>query len=116
MAPTESVWSLLEEDVRQDPGYRDLMVAEAAEALLDGEIEVARGLLRNVVLGAFDYGQVAAVAKMPRERVVRALRRSENVTADTVLRLLGAVQALCGIRLAVSARVGDGEGSAEAAE
>lgn len=114
MTSTQSVWPELEADVGADPTYRDLMIAEAGSAFLEGEFEVARGLLRTVVRGAFGYDSVAAAASLPRARLVRALRRSEPASAATVRVVLTAVSRLAGIRLQVEpARL---EEAAQAAE
>jgi DNA-binding phage protein len=91
----------LENWARDNHEYRRLLVAEAAKLLLDGEAAVARGLMRDVVRGAFGYDRVAEVAGMPRERLVRLMRSSQPVTEAALLAVLRALKAIEKIELEV---------------
>lgn len=116
MITTAPVWPLFEQSVGMNNELRNLMLAEAATALFKGEKNVARGLLHTVVRGAFSYDAVATASGLPRQRVVRALRRSEPVTTATVLVLLTAASKLACISFSVQVTPKGSVVAAEAAE
>lgn len=88
---------LMQDMAREDPAYRREVIAGAAHVLLGGEPEVARLLLRDLVIGAYGYDLMAERAELPRGRVVHALRRTGPVAFETLVRLITAAQKIEGV-------------------
>ena len=88
----------------KDPKFRATMLAEASECFLNGEVGVAKTLLRDYVNATIGFQALAeAVDKKP-QSLMRMLSKSGNPRADNLAELIASLQRHEGIELRVRAR------------
>ncbi|MEJ1970722.1 MAG: transcriptional regulator [Rhizomicrobium sp.] len=91
------------EDMRKNPGFRDAMLREAIDALLAGELNVGRSILRGYVNATIGFETLAKEVKIPVKSLMRMLGPSGNPQMSNLFAVIGALQAHAGIELHVAA-------------
>jgi DNA-binding phage protein len=88
--------------VRRDPLLINHILTEAAQALLDNEIPVARNLLRNVIKGSIGYAELSRRTGTPEKSLIRMFGPKGNPTAANLFTVLAHLQRRAGVRLHVA--------------
>ena len=87
--------------MRRDPAFREALLAEAAQALLAGEVDVGKALLRDYVHGTVGFQALGSATGSPPKSLMRKLGPKGNPQARNLLAVLRQLQAQTGIRLEV---------------
>jgi DNA-binding phage protein len=87
----------------RDPGFREALLAEAAEQLLAGELDIGKAVLRDFINATIGFEQLARDTGTPSKSLMRMLGPKGNPTASNMLTVLGELQRASGIHLAVAA-------------
>ena len=87
--------------VARDPGFREALLAEAAEQLLAGDLEIGKAVLRDFINATVGFEQLARDTGKPSKSLMRMLGPNGNPTASNLLTILGQLQRTSGIHLAV---------------
>jgi DNA-binding phage protein len=91
------------EDMQKRPGFRDAMLREAVDALLAGELNVGKSILRDIINATIGFEKLAKKVKIPPKSLMRMLGPSGNPQMSNLFAIIGALQAHAGIELHVAA-------------
>jgi DNA-binding phage protein len=75
---------VVEENVKGDPAYAAGLLQEAAQCLLNGELAVARNLVRHVIKGSIGYAELSRRTGTAEKSLVRMFGPSGNPTAENI--------------------------------
>lgn len=81
--------------------FRDCVLLEAVRALLDDDVEMAKGLLRRVTDATLGYKNLAALTEVHPKSLVRMLSRMGNPSARHLVAILARVAKTNGVRFTV---------------
>jgi len=101
MALTRDFKETIKAQVERDPGFRKALLARAAQAMLAGETDVGKIMLRdfiNATIGFQDLG--ADIDKTP-ESLMRMLSETGNPRTNNLMEIFEYLQQAEGIQLAV---------------
>jgi DNA-binding phage protein len=93
---------LVQERARRDPGFASLLLQEAAECLLSGEVGVARSLIRDVIKGTLGYAELSRRTGTPEKSLVRMFGPGGNPTIANLANVLCELQRHGRVRLRVT--------------
>jgi|KBSSwiStaDraftv2_1062776.scaffolds.fasta_scaffold00248_4 DNA-binding phage protein len=98
---TRPVDEIFEDRVRREPAFATSLLEEAAQCLLNGEISVARGLVRDVIKGSIGYAELSRRTGTPEKSLTRMFGPNGNPTAENLCNVFVHLQRLGGVRLEV---------------
>ena len=80
------------------PGFRRELLREAMNAMVEGEIEVGKSMLRNYVNGTIGFINLAAAMNRSPKSLMRMLSPTGNPQAKNLFELIAVLQKHEGIR------------------
>jgi DNA-binding phage protein len=86
----------------KDPEFRSALLVEAAQALIDGELDVTKCVLRDYINATLGFDQLSREVRMPKKSIMRMLSNSGNPTTKNMTRILAHLNKCEGLRLRVS--------------
>ncbi|MGO8915411.1 MAG: DNA-binding protein [Stellaceae bacterium] len=92
MALTRDFKATIVERVRRDPAFAKALLDEAATAFLNGEPEVARLTLRDLVNATVGFEKLSTVTDTPSKSLHRMLSKGGNPTMDNLAAIFGAIR------------------------
>lgn len=92
---------------RGDAEFRAALLSEAAEALLGGDAEAARLLLRDFINATIGFEMLAQRTGIPAKSLHRMFGRNGNPGLSNLARVLRVLEQGEGLRLSVSATPSD---------
>jgi DNA-binding phage protein len=96
----------LKENVRaraqRDPDFRTALLIEAAEQLLAGDLKTGKAVLRDYINATVGFERLARETGTTAKSLMRMLGSKGNRRASNLLAVLGNVQRISGIHLAVA--------------
>lgn len=92
MALTREFRSTVVELARKDRVFRRGLLIEALEALINGEIEVGKPLLRDLVNATLGFAELSRRTGIPDKSLQRMLGPRGNPTATNLFKLIGVLQ------------------------
>lgn len=92
MALTRSYKSSITERVQRDPQFAQGLLDEAATLFLNGEPEVARIILRDLVNATRGFEALARETEKPSKSLHRMLSASGNPSMDNLAAIFAAMQ------------------------
>jgi DNA-binding phage protein len=103
MPLTKSYKETLMEDIRSNPGFREALLREAVDVLLGGEVDVARGVLRDYINATIGFEKLGAKVKIPPKSLMRMFGPKGNPQAKNLFAVIAALQKDAGIELHIAA-------------
>ncbi|HTH77444.1 MAG TPA: transcriptional regulator [Ramlibacter sp.] len=91
MALTRDFRQSVVERVDKDPKFARAMLDEAATLFLNGEPEIARIILRDLVNATFGFEELAQLTEKPSKSLHRMLSANGNPSMDNLAAIFGAV-------------------------
>ncbi len=91
------------EDIRRNPDFADAMLREGIDALLCGETEVGKSLLRDYINGTIGFEKLAKKVKLPPKSLMRMFSRDGNPQMKNLFAVIGVLQRHAGIELHLAA-------------
>ena len=91
MALTRDFKQTVVERVGRDPGFAKAMLDEAATLFLNGEPELARIILRDLVNATVGFEELAQLTDKPSKSLHRMLSPNGNPSMDNLAAIFGAV-------------------------
>jgi DNA-binding phage protein len=91
----------LRERAKREPAFRKVLLAEAVGAMLEGDSQTAKSLLRDYVVAAVGFGELEAATGIPAKSILRMLSAKGNPRMDNLAEIIAALQAKEGVRLQV---------------
>jgi DNA-binding phage protein len=101
--PVRPLSEVVQARVAADPEAATALFREAIEAMLRGELEVGRPLLRDYIKGTIGFEQLAKATGTPPASLSRMFGPKGNPNARNLFAVVGRLQELSGVTLAVGA-------------
>lgn len=101
MALTRSFKETVQARARRDPAFRDALLSEGVEALLSGEVDAGKAILRDYINATVGFGRLAEATGTESKSLMRMLGPKGNPTAKNLLSIIGHLQRTSGISLRV---------------
>lgn len=103
MPLTRSFRETVQARARRDIKFRQALLAEAMQALLDGNVGEGRAALRSCINATIGFERLGnAMGRSPKS-LMRMFGPSGNPTAENLLGVIGVLQQEAGVRLQVRA-------------
>ena len=103
MALTRDFKETIRDRVQRDPKFRKELLREGLEAMLSGEIDVAKTILRDYINATVGFTGLAQATHIPPKSLMRMFGPSGNPRADNLLTLIAKLQRVTRIHIAVAA-------------
>lgn len=98
-----SIAEITQARVRRDREFSSALLQEAVQALLAGDIAIARSLIRDVIKGSIGYAELSKRTGTPEKSLVRMFGATGNPTAANLFAVLTHLQEYSGVRFQVEA-------------
>ena len=102
MAITREFRATLLERAQKDAEFRQAMLKEGIDALLAGDLETGKAMLRDYINSAVGFGPLAEATHIPAKSLMRMLGPKGNPRADNLFQIIHHLQAHEGIHLEVA--------------
>jgi DNA-binding phage protein len=103
MPLTKSFRETVQARARRDIKFRQALLAEAMQALLDGNLEEGRAALRSCINATLGFEKLGAALGRSPKSLMRMFGPSGNPTAENLLGVISILQQDSGVRLQVRA-------------
>ena len=87
--------------MQRDPAYRQALLAEAAQAMLGGDVDTGKALLRDYVHGTIGFQALGSATGASPKSLMRMLGPRGNPTARNLMAVVAHLQSAAGVRLRV---------------
>lgn len=101
MALTRDFKQSIKARVVADPAYGTLLLAEAVELLLAGDMETGKSVMRDYINATVGFEALALATGTPAKSLMRMFGPKGNPRADNLFAVIGALQKANGVNLAV---------------
>jgi DNA-binding phage protein len=101
MALTRSFKETVKGRAQRDQVFRVALLTEGIEALLSGDIDTGKAILRDYINATVGFGRLAEVTGKEAKSLMRMLGAKGNPTAKNLLSIIGHLQRASGISLQV---------------
>src|SRR5712664_3546558 len=105
MPLTRSFRETVQARARRDVKFRQALLAEAMQVLLDGNLEEGRSALRSCINATIGFEKLGAALGRSPKSLMRMFGPSGNPTAEHLLGIITVLQNEIGVRLRVHAIV-----------
>jgi DNA-binding phage protein len=103
MALTRDFKETVKARAARDPAFREALLIEAVEQLIAGELETGKAVLRDYINATIGFEKLAKATGTPSKSLMRMLGPKGNPRANNLLMVIGKLQRVSGIHLAVAA-------------
>lgn len=103
MALTKNFKDTVKARAERDATFRAALLTEAAEQLLAGDLETGKAILRDYINATVGFDKLATETGTPAKSLMRMLGPKGNPRASNLLGILGSLQRVTRIHLAVEA-------------
>lgn len=87
----------VKERAARDPAFAKAMLDEAATAFLNGEAQLARLILRDLVNASIGFEELATETRRPSKSLHRMLSETGNPSMDNLAAIFGAFRKRLGV-------------------
>src|SRR3954452_20397700 len=87
----------------RDPAFREALLTEAVEQLIAGEVDVGKAVLRDYINATIAFAKLAKATGTQPKSLMRMLVPKGNPRASNLLAMIGKLERVSGLRLAVAA-------------
>ena len=102
MGTTRDFGELVQERVRKSPVFAEGILREAINALLSGEVEAGKSLLRDYIKGTIGYEALGKATGIQPKSLIRMFGPRGNPQAKNLLNVIGYLQKHAGLELQVA--------------
>ena len=103
MPLTTSFRETVQARARRDSKFRQVLLAETVQALLDGNLEEGRAALRSCINAMIGFEKLGTALGRSPKSLMRMFGPAGNPTAENLLAVIGLLQEEAGVRLQVRA-------------
>jgi DNA-binding phage protein len=100
MASTRDFKETVKARADRDPAFREALLTEAVEHLIAGKVEVGKAVLRDYINATIGFARLAKATGTSKS-LMRMLGPKGNPRANNLLAMIGKLQGVSGVRLAV---------------
>jgi len=102
MALTKSFRALVQRRVAEDPEYGVALLREAIDAMLIGDVDSGRAILRDYIKATVGFEKLAEATGTPPKSLIRMFGPQGNPQARNLFGVIGYLQRHAGIELRVA--------------
>lgn len=103
MALTRSFKDTVQARVQADPAFRTALLTEAVNAMLGGDLETGKAVLRDYIKATVGFEGLAERTGKPSKSLMRMFSPTGNPAADNLFAVIGSLQRDTGVTLEVRA-------------
>lgn len=103
MALTRSFKDTVQARVQADPAFRSALLTEAVNAMLGGDVETGKAVLRDYIKATVGFEGLAERTGKPSKSLMRMFSPAGNPAANNLFAVIGSLQQDTGITLEVRA-------------
>ncbi len=103
MPLTRSFKETVKARAASDAAFREALLTEALEAMLEGDIETGKAILRDFINATIGFERLARETGTPAKSLMRMLGPRGNPNARNLFTMIHALQTALGISLSVRA-------------
>jgi len=104
MARTKGFTELVQRHVKDDPKFADALLREGVEAMLSGDVETGKTILRDYIKATVGFEKLGAATGAPPKSLIRMFGPRGNPQAKNLFNVLGYLQRQAGVHLYVTQR------------
>ncbi|MDZ4382261.1 MAG: transcriptional regulator [Parvibaculum sp.] len=101
MALTRSFKETVQARVQRDPEFRAALLSDGVEALLNGDLETGKTILRDYINATVGFDRLGEATHVPPKSLMRMFGPSGNPNARNLLSVISYLQRSSGISLHV---------------
>ena len=101
MALTRDFKETVKARAERDVAFREALLTDAVEQLIAGEVEVGKAVLRDYINATVGFEKLAKATGTPSKSLMRMFGPKGNPRANNLLAVIGKLQRVSGVRLAV---------------
>ena len=98
MALTHDPKETLRARARREPAFRTALLAEAIAAMLEGDGQTAKALLRDYVVATIGFAELETATQIPEKSLMRMLSSKGNPRMVNIVDIITALQKKEGVR------------------
>lgn len=103
MALTRSFKETVQSRAQRDPAFGKALLTEGIVALLSGDVDTGKAILRDYVNATLGFANLAKASGLEAKSLMRMLGPAGNPTARNLLAIIAELQRCAGLRLSVRA-------------
>lgn len=103
MALTRSFKDTVHARVARDPAFKQALLTEGVNALLEGDIDTGKAVLRDYINATVGFEALSAATGTPAKSLMRMFSAGGNPTASNLFVVIGCLQTASGVTLEVHA-------------
>ena len=100
--PTRCFEELVQKHVADDPAFAEAWLREGIEAMLGGEVEVGKAILRDYVKATVGFEKLGRATKLQPKSLIRMFGPRGNPQAKNLFGIIGHLQRRAGLQLLVT--------------
>jgi DNA-binding phage protein len=104
VAKTKSFRELVQQHVKDDPKFAEALLREGVDALLSGDVEAGKTILRDYIKATIGFEELGAATGAPPKSLIRMFGPRGNPQAKNLFSVLGYLQKQAGVELHVAPR------------
>lgn len=101
MALTRSFKDTVKARVERDAAFRDALLSEAVDALLSGDVETGKAVLRDYINATVGFERLAEDTGTPSKSLMRMFGPTGNPNARNLFSVISSLQKASGVSLRV---------------
>ena len=101
MALTRDFKETVQARARSDPGFREALLEEAVEAMLAGDVDIGKAVLRDYINATIGFGELSGRTRKPAKSLMRMFGPTGNPQARNLFDVIGHIQRHEGVQLRV---------------
>ena len=86
---------------RSDPGFREALLEEAVEAMLAGDVDIGKAVLRDYINATIGFDELSGRTRKPAKSLMRMFGPTGNPQARNLFDVIGHIQRHEGVQLRV---------------
>ena len=101
MALTRDFKDTVQARARSDPGFREALLEEAVEAMLAGDVDIGKAVLRDYINATIGFDELSGRTRKPAKSLMRMFGPTGNPQARNLFDVIGHIQRHEGVQLRV---------------
>ena len=103
MALTRDFKETIKARADKDPAFREALLAEAVELLLEGDVDTGKAALRTYINATVGFEELAEEVGKPSKSLMRMFSARGNPRTDSLFSVISHLQKSTGVHLAIGA-------------
>lgn len=103
MALTRTFKETVRARVARDPAFKQALLSEGVAALLEGDVDTGKAVLRDYINATVGFESLAAATGAPAKSLMRMFGPRGNPTANNLFAVIGCLQRESGVTLEIRA-------------